>query len=359
MAEFARRLFDNPLPWAKVRQGHKLIRLGQRYTPERLNDACRKALDVDFIDVRRVERILVQALEQSGTPEHLPPLPAGRFARPSTVFGLRPSPIRRRSGMTRNAKLAPLLKRLKLSAILDTLAERIGLARRDQLDYASFLEIILSDEINRRAHRRIEMRLHQAGFQETCCLEDFGWTAYITLDRRLLDAVFSLEFLAKHEHVLLVGPAGVGKSFMAQALGYTDVRAGNTVRFSHADDYFRLMNQARVDNSLERTFRSFLSPDLQILDDLGLHRFTDQQSADLYELILNRHRASSFVITSNRAVDEWLSLFDDPILGNSALGRLANASYQIFIEGNSYRERQSPHRAPLEAKGVIDRTTLT
>ena len=107
----------------------------------------------------------------------------------------------------------------------------------------------------------------------------------------------------------------------------------------------------RADNSLERSFRTFLAPDLLILDDLGLHRFTAQQSADLYELILNRHRASSFVITSNRAVDEWLGLFEDPILGNSALDRLANASYQIVIEGSSYRQRQSPHRALLEAKG--------
>ena len=169
------------------------------------------------------------------------------------------------------------------------------------------------------------------------------------MDRRLLDAAFSLEFLARHEHVLLVGPAGVGKSFLAQALGYAAVRAGHTVRLSHADDYFRTMAQARVDNSLERTFRSFLIPDLLILDDLGLHRLTARQSADLYELILHRHRVSSFVITSNRAVDEWLGLFDDPILGNSALDRLANASYQIVIEGSSYRERQSPHRALLGA----------
>ena len=71
---------------------------------------------------------------------------------------------------------------------------------------------------------------------------------------------------------------------------------------------------------MDRTFRSFLTPDLLILDDLGLHGLTAQQSADLYELILNRHRASSFIITSNRAVDEWLGLFDDPILGNSAPG---------------------------------------
>ena len=162
-----------------------------------------------------------------------------------------------------------------------------------------------------------------------------------------MDAVFSLEFLAKHEHVLLLGPAGVGKSFLGQALGYTAIRAGHTVRFVHADDFFRAMAQARVDNSVDRTFRSFLTPDLLILDDLGLHRLTPQQSADLYELIISRHRVSSFVITSNRAVDEWLSLFDDPILANSALDRLANASYQIIIEGSSYRERQSPHRKLL------------
>ena len=237
--------------------------------------------------------------------------------------------------MTRTTELTPLLKSLKLGALAATLPERIALARREQLDYASFLEIILSDEVNRRAHRRTELRLHNAGFEETC---------------RLLDAVFSLEFLDRHEHVLLVGPAGVGKSFFAQALGYAAIRVGHTVRFVHADDFCRAMTQARVDNSVNRAFRSFLSPDLLILDDPGLHGLTAQQSADLYELILNRHRASSFVITSNRAVEEWLSLFDDPILGNSALDRLANASY---------REQLSPHRALLGAKGVIDPPTTT
>ena len=141
--------------------------------------------------------------------------------------------------MTRVTELTPLLKRLQLGPMAATLPERIALARREQLDYASFLEIILSDEVNRRADRRMELRLLGAGFEETCRLEDFDWSAAITLDRRLLDAVFSLQFLTRHEHVLLVGPAGVGKTFMAQALGYTAIRAGYTVRFCHADDFFR------------------------------------------------------------------------------------------------------------------------
>ena len=89
VAIFADRLFDGALPWAKIRQGHKLLRLGQRYTSERLDSACRRALEVDLIDVRRVERILIQALEQQQAPEHPSPLPAGRFARPGDVFSLR------------------------------------------------------------------------------------------------------------------------------------------------------------------------------------------------------------------------------------------------------------------------------
>ena len=126
--------------------------------------------------------------------------------------------------MTKTTELTPLLKRLQLGPMAATLPERIALVRREQLDYAAFLEIIFSDEINRRAHRRIKVRLQQASFQETCRLEDFDWSASITVDRRLL-----------------VGPAGVGKSFLAQALGYSAVRSGHTLRFIHADDYFKTM----------------------------------------------------------------------------------------------------------------------
>jgi len=246
--------------------------------------------------------------------------------------------------MTTNNELKPLLKRLRLGYLFDTLPERLILARQEGLDYATFLQILLSDEVSRRDNRNLEMHLQNAGFEEICRLEDFDWTAEIIIDHRLLDAAFSLDFLNRHEHVIFVGPVGIGKSFLAQALGYTAVRAGFNVRFTRADAFFKTLAQSRVDHTLEKTFRSFLSPDLLIIDDFGLQRLSPQQSTDLYELIIARHRHSSFVITSNRAVDEWLGLFDDPILGNSALDRLANASYQIIIEGTSYRERLSPHR---------------
>jgi DNA replication protein DnaC len=246
--------------------------------------------------------------------------------------------------MSTATELKPLLKRLKLGAMFDTLPERLALARRDQIDPAAFLQILLVDEVSRRDQRHLDIQLQKVGFEDICRLEDFDWTAGIKLDRKLLDAAFSLDFLSRHEHVLFVGPVGVGKSFLAQALGYTAVRAGHSARFIRCDDFLRTLAQARIDHTLEKSFRSFLAPDLLILDDFGLQRLTAQQSTDMYELIIARHRRSSFVITSNRGVDEWLGLFDDPILGNSALDRLANASYQIVIEGTSYRERLSPHK---------------
>ena len=116
-----------------------------------------------------------------------------------------------------------------------------------------------------------------------------------------------MAFLAKNDHVLLMRTAGVGRISLAHDLGYPAVRAGHTVHFTHADDYLRVMNQDRVDNSLRRNLRSFLSSDLLLADDLGLQRYAAEWSVDLYELIING------------AVDEWLSLIEDPILGNSAV----------------------------------------
>ena len=112
-----------------------------------------------------------------------------------------------------------------------------------------------------------EVRLQQGGFEESCRLEEFDWTVSIILDRRLLDAAFFVEVLAKREQVPVLRRGGRGKGFLAQALGYSDVKAVHTVRFSEADDCFRVMNQGRVNNSLERIFRSFLVPDPLILDD--------------------------------------------------------------------------------------------
>jgi DNA replication protein DnaC len=244
--------------------------------------------------------------------------------------------------MSVDSDLTRLLKRLKLGQVLPTLPERLTLARAQQLDYAAFLTLLLADEVQRRDHQALERRLLAAGFEDRVTLDDVDWAAPVSLDRRQLQQLFTLEFLTRKEHVILVGPVGVGKTMLAQCLGTASVRAGHTVRFVRADALLKELGQARADHSFEQAFRRYLAPELLIVDDFGLHRLTAQQSSDLYELVIERHRRASFVLTSNRAVDEWLGLFDDPILGNSALDRLANAAHQLVLDGPSYRARLAP-----------------
>lgn len=246
--------------------------------------------------------------------------------------------------------LLRLLKRLTLGALAPTLPERLALARAQQFDYAAFLTLLLADEVQRRDHQALDRRLLQAGFEERVTLEQFDWGAGVQLDRRHLQALFTLQFLARKEHVLLVGPVGVGKTFLAQALGAAAVRAGHSVLFRRADALLKELAQARADHSYEKVLRTFLAPQLLVVDDFGLHRRSAQQSSDLYELIVERHRRSSFVFTSNRSVDEWLGLFDDPILGNSALDRLANGAPQLVLEEPSYRARQRPRPQEVSAR---------
>lgn len=252
--------------------------------------------------------------------------------------------------MSVDPDLTRLLKRLKLGQVLPTLPERLTLARAQQLDYAAFLTLLLADEVQRRDHQALERRLIAAGFEDRVTLDDVDWSSPVSLDRRQLQQLFTLEFLTRKEHVILVGPVGVGKTMLAQCLGTAAVRAGHTVRFVRADALLKELGQARADHSFEQAFRRYLAPELLLVDDFGLHRLTAQQSSDLYELVIERHRRASFVLTSNRAIDEWLGLFDDPILGNSALDRLANAAHQLVLDGPSYRARLAPkQRQQVEA----------
>ncbi|MCY3923289.1 MAG: ATP-binding protein [Chloroflexi bacterium] len=125
------------------------------------------------------------------------------------------------------------------------------------------------------------------------------------------------------------------------------------MRFAPPDRYFREMVEARIDRSVGKAFCGVLAPDLLVLNDLGLHRLDHQQSIELDELVTARLRTASFAITSNRDAEEWLGLFDDPILAGSALDRLGNASYQLVIDGEGTRQRLSPHRSLLEQKEVV------
>ena len=241
-----------------------------------------------------------------------------------------------------NQSLKTVLKRLKLSGVLPTISDRVAYARKTKLAELDFLELILQDEIDRRDHTNLAQRLGRAGFEEEQTLEGFDWDAPVTFDRDRVRDLFSLGFLARQEDVVFLGPVGVGKTFLASALGHAACRAGYEVLFLRADHLLQHLHQSRADHSTEKAFRRLLAPDLLLIDDFGLRRLDPQQSSDLYEVILERHRRASTIVTSNRTIDEWIPLFDDPFLAQSAIDRFAHNAYQVVLEGESFRKRQRP-----------------
>ena len=236
-------------------------------------------------------------------------------------------------------ELKTILKRLRFSGILESLQDRIAYAKGVKLSYMEFLELVLQDELERRARNSLARRMKIAFLDPFQSLEAFDWEAKITVDRDVLKELFSLEFIDRHENVMFCGPVGVGKTFLANALAHSACRRGKKVLMRRAKKIFHALRQSRADNSFEKELVRLISPDLLVIDDLGLQKLSQQEASDFYEIIVERHARASTIITSNRHVDEWEALIDDPILANSALDRLAHNAYQIIIEGESYRNR--------------------
>ena len=246
--------------------------------------------------------------------------------------------------------LKTVLKRLRLSGILATLPDRATYAKKMSLPLEDFLELILQDEIDRREEKNLSLRLKKATFDEFRALEDFDWDAPVTFDRDRVRDLFSLGFIERAEDVLFLGPVGVGKTLLACCLGHAACRAGRQVLFLRADQMFRELRQAQADHSREKAIRRLLAPDLLVIDDFGLRRLDSTQSSDIYEVIIERHRRASTIFTSNRTAEEWIPLFDDPVLAQSALDRLAHNAYQVVIEGDSYRRKLRPGQTPPKSE---------
>jgi DNA replication protein DnaC len=173
-------------------------------------------------------------------------------------------------------------------------------------------------------------------------LELWDDTAKVRFDRELLNELASLRFLEAKRHVCIVGPVGVGKTFHAHALGYIACRRGFSVLAVSSDKMLKQLKQSRLDGSYEQIMRRLISVDLLIVDDFGLDAMERQESRDAYELLTERDRSGSIVITSNRHPDEWLATFSDPMRAQSALDRFKSNAYDLEIEGESYRDRLKP-----------------
>jgi DNA replication protein DnaC len=236
-------------------------------------------------------------------------------------------------------ELKDSLRYLKISGIAATLEERISYANAKKLSYEEFLELVLSDEFERREARSLNLKLKRAGVSS---LSAYDWNTTTQYDRQLVKKLFNLSFIEKHSSILIFGPTGIGKTFLARHLSFAAIKSGYSVLLVRADKMFESLKHSRADGTHTRALRSYLKPDLLVIDDFAIRMMTREEANDIYEIIVERYETKSSIFTSARAPEEWQPLFPDPILGNSALDRLAHSSYQILMDGPSLRKQNRP-----------------
>ena len=234
-------------------------------------------------------------------------------------------------------ELVPLLKKLRLSGVLQSLELRLNQATEDDLAHAEFLLRLLTDEIERRDAKHLEQRIRRADFEHGKTLETFDFHFNPAVPKTKIIDLATCTFVAQKRNALFVGPTGVGKSHLAQAIGHRACRAGYTVLNMVAQDLFRQLRACRADDSVDRRLQRLAKPDLLIIDDLGLRPLAGAEQLELYEVIRVRHDRCSTIVTSNRAVTELHALFADPLLAAAAMDRLLHNAYVITIEGDSHR----------------------
>lgn len=235
------------------------------------------------------------------------------------------------------AVLKPKLTRLKLSGVLETLSDRTQQAMTEKWPYSQFLDVLASDEVERRDQKQLARRLSKSGLDPQKTLESFDFSFNPRIHQPTIRELATCAFINKRENVFLAGPSGVGKSHLAQALGHEAARRGHELLFRRTAALLQWLAAGRGDGSAERRLRAIASVSLLILDDFGLTPYSEEQQADLYELVCERYERCSTIITSNRDFSEWMSVFSNPLMGSAAMDRLVHRGIKIVIEGKSYR----------------------
>lgn len=242
------------------------------------------------------------------------------------------------------------LQRLQLTGMRKALAEQTDLPDIDDLSFEERLGLLVDREITERDDRRLKTRLRQAKLRQQAAIEDIDYRHPRGLDKALIASLVNGAWIKAHHNILITGPTGVGKTWLACALAHKACRDGYRVHYLRLPRLFQELPIAKGDGRYPKLLAALAKTDVLVLDDWGLSTFTDEQRRDMLEIIEDRHQRRATLITSQLPVEHWHEIIGDPTLADAILDRLVHTAYKINLKGESMRKRKSKLTHTLDSE---------
>jgi DNA replication protein DnaC len=262
-----------------------------------------------------------------------------------------------------NDSLRSVLKKLRLSGLLEGLEVRLQEAAGHGLSHLEFLELILQDELAVRSDRQLQRRVKAALFRELKPLDQFDWSFNPSVKKKQVLDLATCRFVREKRDVLWLGPPGVGKSFLVQAVGYQAIKAGHAVLYRSVFDVVRDFLHDEALSAEDKVLAKYLKPDLLIIDDMGMKQLPKRSGEYPFEIVMRRYETRSTMMTSNRPLADWGKLLGDVPTATAILDRFLHHAEVVQMNGRSYRlrhqggqsgdapEESRPAKAPLGSEG--------